>query len=33
MLAARPDIPVVSLCLPPVPRFPAAEAALRRGGM
>ena len=31
MLAARPDIPVVSLCLPPVPRFEAAAAALRAG--
>ncbi len=31
MLAARPDIPVVSLCLPPVPRFAYAEAALRAG--
>ena len=28
MLSARPDIPVVSLCLPPVPRFAAAAAAL-----
>ena len=31
MLQARPDIPVVSLCLPPQPRFPYAEAALRAG--
>ncbi|MHA6264876.1 Gfo/Idh/MocA family protein [Arenibacterium sp. CAU 1754] len=31
MLAARPDIEVVSLCLPPVPRFAAAAAALRAG--
>jgi D-galactose 1-dehydrogenase len=31
MLAARPDIPVVSLCLPPVPRFAYAEAALKAG--
>ncbi|MGP3698507.1 Gfo/Idh/MocA family protein [Rhodobacter sp. NSM] len=31
MLAARPDIPVVSLCLPPVPRFGPAEAALAAG--
>lgn len=31
MLDARPDIPVVSLCLPPVPRFAAAEAVLRAG--
>jgi D-galactose 1-dehydrogenase len=30
-LAARPDVPVVSLCLPPQPRFPYAEAALRAG--
>ena len=30
-LAERPDIPVVSLCLPPVPRFPYAEAALLAG--
>ncbi|MBV6656914.1 MAG: Gfo/Idh/MocA family oxidoreductase [Devosiaceae bacterium] len=30
-LAARPDVPVVSLCLPPVPRFAAAEAALSAG--
>lgn len=31
MLAARPDVPVVSLCMPPVPRFPYAEAALKAG--
>ena len=31
MLAQRPDIPVVSLCLPPQPRFPYAEAALKAG--
>jgi D-galactose 1-dehydrogenase len=31
MLDARPDVSVVSLCLPPVPRFVAAEAALRAG--
>jgi D-galactose 1-dehydrogenase len=31
MLAERPDIPVVSLALPPVPRFAYAEAALRAG--
>ncbi len=30
-LAERPDIPVVSLCLPPVPRFAYAEAALLAG--
>lgn len=30
-LAARPDVPVVSLCLPPVPRFDYAEAALKAG--
>lgn len=30
-LAARPDVPVVSLCLPPVPRFDYAEAALLAG--
>ncbi|HMO06462.1 MAG TPA: Gfo/Idh/MocA family oxidoreductase [Paracoccaceae bacterium] len=30
-LAARPDVPVVSLCLPPQPRFAYAEAALRAG--
>lgn len=31
MLAAHPDITVVSLCLPPVPRFAYAEAALNAG--
>lgn len=31
MLAARPDIGVVSLALPPVPRFAAAQAALLAG--
>lgn len=31
MLAARPDIAMVSLCLPPQPRFAYAEAALRAG--
>lgn len=31
MLADRPDIRVVSLCLPPVPRFAYASAALRAG--
>ena len=31
MLAARPDIACVSLCLPPQPRFAAAQAALRAG--
>ncbi len=30
-LAARPDVTVVSLCLPPVPRFDYAEAALLAG--
>ncbi|MGV8952306.1 MAG: Gfo/Idh/MocA family protein [Cypionkella sp.] len=30
-LAARPDVEVVSLCLPPVPRFDYAEAALMAG--
>lgn len=30
-LAERPDVPVVSLCLPPVPRFAYAEAALKAG--
>ncbi|NHB75638.1 Gfo/Idh/MocA family protein [Rhodobacter calidifons] len=30
-LAERPDVPVVSLCLPPVPRFDYAEAALKAG--
>ncbi|MBA4204677.1 MAG: D-galactose 1-dehydrogenase [Polymorphum sp.] len=31
MLAERPDISVISLCLPPVPRFTYAEAALKAG--
>ncbi|RJL06444.1 gfo/Idh/MocA family oxidoreductase [Paracoccus aestuarii] len=31
MLAAHPDIGAVSLCLPPVPRFDAAQAVLRAG--
>ena len=31
MLAARPDVGVVSLCLPPQPRYPYAEAALLAG--
>jgi D-galactose 1-dehydrogenase len=31
MLAARPDIGVVSLCVPPVPRFEVAAAAIRAG--
>jgi D-galactose 1-dehydrogenase len=31
MLAAHPDVPVVSLALPPVPRFAYAEAALKAG--
>jgi D-galactose 1-dehydrogenase len=31
MLAARPEIGVVSLALPPVPRFAYAEAALKAG--
>ena len=31
MLCARPDIPAVSLCLPPVPRFAYAKAALEAG--
>lgn len=30
-LAARPDVGVVSLCLPPQPRYPYAEAALEAG--
>ncbi|PTE15635.1 Gfo/Idh/MocA family protein [Pseudogemmobacter blasticus] len=30
-LAERPDVPVVSLCLPPVPRFAYAETALLQG--
>lgn len=31
MLVARPDIPVVSLCLPPVPRFEYAQQAIAAG--
>ena len=31
-LPARPDVPVVSLCLPPVPRFDYAEGARAPGG-
>ncbi|WP_449044279.1 Gfo/Idh/MocA family protein [Paracoccus versutus] len=31
LLEARPDIGAVSLCLPPVPRFQAAQAVLRAG--
>ncbi|MBU3031118.1 Gfo/Idh/MocA family protein [Paracoccus marinaquae] len=31
MLAARPEIGTVSLCLPPLPRFAAAQAVLRAG--
>ncbi|SPH25027.1 L-arabinose 1-dehydrogenase (NAD(P)(+)) [Defluviimonas aquaemixtae] len=31
MLAARPDVRVVSLCLPPVPRFAYAASAIRTG--
>ena len=31
MLAVRPDVTVVSLCMPPVPRFSYAEAALKAG--
>lgn len=31
MLAERPDIGMISLCLPPMPRFAYAEAALRAG--
>ncbi len=31
MLAARPDIGTVSLCMPPVPRYDYAAAALRAG--
>ncbi|MEQ9327475.1 MAG: Gfo/Idh/MocA family oxidoreductase [Rhodospirillales bacterium] len=31
MLTARPDIGVVSLCVPPVPRFDVAAAAIRAG--
>ena len=31
MLAARPDIETVSLCMPPVPRFEYAAAAIAAG--
>ncbi|MGR3272302.1 gfo/Idh/MocA family oxidoreductase [Thalassococcus profundi] len=31
LLHARPDIPAVSLCMPPVPRFVAARAAIAAG--
>ncbi len=31
LLTDRPDITVISLCMPPVPRFAYAEAALRAG--
>lgn len=31
MLAARPDIETVSLCLPPVPRFAVAQEVLKSG--
>ena len=31
MLLARPDIPVVSLCIPPVPRFAYAKAVIAAG--
>jgi D-galactose 1-dehydrogenase len=31
MLQARPDIPVVSLCIPPVPRFAYAKAVIAAG--
>jgi D-galactose 1-dehydrogenase len=31
MLSARPDITVVSLCMPPVPRFDYARAAIQAG--
>ncbi len=31
MLAERPDIPVISLCLPPVPRFDYAAKAIAAG--
>lgn len=31
LLEARPDIPVLSLCMPPVPRFAAARAAIAAG--
>lgn len=30
-LSARPDVPVVSLCMPPAPRYAYAEAALLAG--
>ena len=30
-LAARPDVPAVSLCMPPLPRFEAARAAIAAG--
>ena len=30
-LAERPDVPVVSLCMPPMPRYAYAEAALKAG--
>lgn len=30
-LTERPDVPVVSLCMPPVPRYAYAEAALKAG--
>jgi len=31
LLDARPDIPALSLCMPPVPRFAAARAAIAAG--
>ncbi|SEM99434.1 Gfo/Idh/MocA family protein [Palleronia pelagia] len=31
LLGARPDIPALSLCMPPLPRFAAATAALAAG--
>ncbi|GAB3115433.1 Gfo/Idh/MocA family oxidoreductase [Aestuariicella hydrocarbonica] len=31
LLAARPDIPVLSLCMPPAPRFEIASKALQAG--
>ena len=31
LLEARPDIPVVSLCMPPAPRFDIARAAIAGG--
>jgi D-galactose 1-dehydrogenase len=31
LLAERPDLPVISLCLPPVPRFDYAKSALLAG--